>query len=150
MNELYIIERSTGDQYDNWDHPVGWVETEKEAKEAVKRLTKAEPKCPVKKSELDKFENALFDWSEIQSPLEDELWAKNPYVDDSEFRRPTDIKKHREYMDDVERQMKEKRKAWFEENYPQWADKLEAYDAWDDVRYENASYSYYSVPKLEK
>ena len=53
-------------------------------------------------------------------------------------------------MAGVDRQLKETRKTWFEQHHPQWADKLEAYDAWDDVRYENASYSYYSVPKLEK
>lgn len=150
MNEIYIIERSTGDSYEHWEHPIGWVESEKAAKEAIKQLEEAEPKCPVPPTELDDFESTLYDWSEIQSPLEDKLWAANPYQDGSEFRRPTDKVKYDEYMADVDRQLKEKRKAWFETNYPQWVDKLEAYDTWDDVRYENATYSYYSVPKFQK
>lgn len=147
MNEIYIIERSTGDAYEHWSHPVCWAETEEGAKDVIRRLEESDPKCPFEEPELHEFESALFDWCEIQSPLEDELWAANPYQDGSEFRRPTDMEKYSEYMVGVDRQVKEARKAWFEDKYPQWADKLDAYDAWDDVRYENPSYSYYSVPK---
>ena len=151
MNEIYIIEKSSTEPYENWSHTVGWVETEEEAKDAVKKLEEATPQCPFgSDGELEDFEDALYDWGEIQSPMEDELWAKNPYQDGSEFHRPTNIDKYNEYMAGVDRQLKETRKTWFEQHHPQWADKLEAYDEWEDNRYENSMYSYYSVPKLEK
>lgn len=148
MNEIFIIERSSGDPYEHWRYPVGWVATEQEAKEAVKQLTANHPHCPFDSdSEIDDFENALYDWRETQSPMEDKLWSMNPYQDGSEFRRPTDKKKYQQYMDHVDQVIKDARKEWFEKNHPQWADKLDAYDAWDDVRYENTMYSYRPVPK---
>ena len=151
MNELYIIEKSSAEPYEHWSHPIGWVETEEEAKDAVKRLEEATPQCPFDSDgELEDFEGALYDWGEIQSPMEDDLWAKNPYQDGSEFHRPTDVNKYNEYMADVERQLKEARNAWFEQHHPQWANKLEAYDEWEDNRYENSMYSYYSVPKFNQ
>lgn len=149
-SNIYIIEKSTGDSYEHWDHPVGWVESEEAAKEAVRTLTEKEPKCPFDEKTLKDFEGWLFEWSDIQNMMEEKLWAANPYQDGSEFRRPTDKAKYNEYMANVDRQIKEARKGWFERNAPAgYAEKLEAYDAWDDVRYDNPSYSYYSVPKLK-
>lgn len=147
MNEIYIIESCSSEPYEHWSHPVGWVTTEAEAKKAVKDLTAAISKCPVKKRELDAFENALAEWEEIASPIYDDLWAKNPYKDDSEFHRPTDIEKYNEYNDGVEKIMLKKRADWFEQNHPQWAGKLDAYDEWDTVRYDVPIYSYYKVEK---
>lgn len=150
MNKIYIIEKSTGDSYEHWDHPVGWVESEEAARNAIESLVENEPKCPFDEKTLEDFENLVFEWMDIQNMMEEKLWAENPYQDGSEFRRPTDKVKYNEYMADVDRQIKEKRKVWFEYNAPAgYAEKLEAYDAWDDVRYDNTSYSYYPVSKLK-
>ena len=147
--DIYIIVQQSGDPYEHWDNELGWVDSEDEAKRAVKELENSVPKCPVNDSELEDFDNALNRWfDEVQNQMEDELWELNPYQDDSEFRRPTDIKKYNEYMDQVEVQIKDARKKWFEENYPIWADKLDDYDKCQEARYDNYIYSYRKIEKF--
>ena len=146
---IYIILQQSTEPYEHWETELGWVATEEEAKRVVAELEDSVPVCPLDDNELIDFEYAIDQWvNEVQDQMEDELWAANPYRDNSEFHRPTDIQKYREYMDRVDAQIKKARKKWFKEKYPNWADKLDDYDKWQETRYDNYMYSYRKIEKF--
>lgn len=149
MKSIFII---TSEDY-NWESSfpsvIGYVNTEEEAKQAVKELFEKQPKNPFGMGPInDKFEQAMCECQYDLDSYIDSLYEENPYR--TPEGKVTMTPEWSKCNDEIEEKVKEAKLKWFKENTDYNEEDIKAYWEWEPYKYCDTHFSYEEIKPLNQ
>lgn len=154
METIYLITATTDLGDGLITSVIGWTDDKKTAQEHTDKLNTpvSNPIGHFSPEMRQAFEWALQDWAEVESDMYDLNLADCPYYDETKTPHVLNTTKYNAWMRDLEERIKCARADWFTEHYPGFemsAEKFQAYDEWEDHRYDSTVYNVEPCKKLK-